>query len=52
MVQQVVFLAEINRDVLRVRRRFNQVVQIGGWIFTSIHSRHGLIIVVSTNTYV
>jgi hypothetical protein len=25
-----------NRDVLRVRRRPNQVIQVGGWIFTSI----------------
>jgi hypothetical protein len=33
-----------NRDVLKVRRRSNHVFPIGGWIFTSIHSRHALII--------
>ncbi len=37
-------LREENRDVLRVRRRPNHVVQVGGWIFTSIHSRHSHIV--------
>jgi hypothetical protein len=29
---------------LKIRRRPNQVVQAGGWIFTSIHSRHSNIV--------
>jgi hypothetical protein len=37
-------LRKENRDVLKVRRRPNHVVQVGGWIFTSIHSRHSHIV--------